>query len=80
MTMPCLARVEPSGDGWIVRGDLSARPLDLATGARAEQAARDLADRLAGTGEPVVLEIGLRAGARAGRLVFPPCIGRPDAA
>ena len=72
MTMPCFIFVEPSGDGWIVRGDFRGRPLQFPTGARAEQAARDLAHRLADAGEPVVLEIRLRDGARAGRFLFPP--------
>ncbi len=72
MTMPCFIFVEPSSDGWIVRGDFSGGPLQFATGARAEQAARDLAHRLADAGEPVILEIRLRDGARAGRFLFPP--------
>lgn len=72
MTMPCFIFVEPSGDGWIIRGDFHGGPLQFPTGARAEQAARDLAHRLADAGEPVVLEIRLRDGARAGRFLFPP--------
>lgn len=75
--MPCFIFVEPSGDGWIVRGDFDGGPLEAATGARAEQAARDLAHRLADAGEPVVLEIRLRDGARAGRFLFPPFGGEP---
>ncbi|MBI1684231.1 hypothetical protein I4Q42_11190 [Caulobacter hibisci] len=70
--MPCFIFVEPSSDGWIVRGDFRGGPLQFPTGARAEQAARDLAHRLADAGEPVVLEIRLRDGARAGRFLFPP--------
>lgn len=70
--MPCLIFVEPSGDGWIVRGDFHDSPLTYPTGARAEQAARNLAHRLADAGDPVVLEIRLRNGARAGRFLFPP--------
>jgi hypothetical protein len=72
MTMPCFIFVEPSSDGWIVRGDFRGGPLQFPTGARAEQAARDLAHRLADAGEPVVLDIRLRDGARAGRFLFPP--------
>ncbi|PXA95122.1 hypothetical protein DMC25_00315 [Caulobacter sp. D4A] len=70
--MPSLLLVEPSGDGWIVRGDFSDSPLTYSSGARAEQAARDLALRLAEAGEPVVLDIRLRDGGRAGRFLFPP--------
>jgi hypothetical protein len=50
------------------------------TGAGAEQAARNLARRLADAGEPVILEIKLRNGARAGRFLFPPRIDRDSAA
>ncbi|WP_233206670.1 DUF2188 domain-containing protein [Caulobacter sp. FWC2] len=77
--MPCFIFVEPSDDGWIVRGDFEGGPLNFATGARAEQAARDLAHRLADAGEPVVLEIRLRDGARGGRFLFPPYGGEPGA-
>jgi len=80
MTMPCFIFVEPSSDGWIVRGDFSGGPLQFATGARAEQAARDLAHRLADAGEPVVLDIRLRDGARAGRFLFPPHAAETEAA
>lgn len=72
MIMPCFVFVEPSDDAWIVRGDFNDSPLEFATGARAEQAARDLAHRLAEAGQPVVLDIRLRDGARAGRFLFPP--------
>lgn len=78
--MPCFIFVEPSGDGWIVRGDFGNSPLEFATGARAEHAARDLAHRLADTGEPVILEIRLRNGARAGRFLFTPYASRPETA
>lgn len=64
--------VEPSQDGWIVRGDFAESPLQFPTGARAEPVARELSHRLADAGEAVVLEIGLRNGARAGRFLFPP--------
>jgi len=80
MTMPCFIFVEPSSDGWIVRGDFRDSPLMFPTGARAEQAARDWAHRLADGGEPVVLEIRLRDGARAGRFLFPPHAADTEAA
>ncbi len=66
-------------DGWIIRGDFRGGPLTFPTGARAEQAARDIAHRLAETGEPVVLEIRLRDGARAGRFLFPPRAAETEA-
>jgi hypothetical protein len=72
MTMTCFIFVEPSNDGWIVRGDFPKSALRFPTGARAEQAARELAHRLADAGTPVILEIRLRDGARAGRFLFPP--------
>ena len=80
MTMPCFIFVEPAGDGWIVRGDFRGAPLQFLTGARAEQSARELAHRLADAGEPVVLEIRLRDGARAGRFLFPPHAAGAEAA
>ncbi|NGM49333.1 hypothetical protein G5B46_06920 [Caulobacter sp. 602-2] len=73
--MPSYIFVEPSINGWIVRGDFETSPRTFATGARAEQAARDLCHGLAQAGEPVVLEIRLRNGERAGRFLFPPSLG-----
>ena len=70
--MPSHIFVEPAGEAWAVRSDLSRNPTIYSTGASAEHAARDLAHRLADAGEPVVLEIKLRDGARAGRFLFPP--------
>lgn len=64
--------VEPAGEAWAVRSALSDFPMFFSSGARAEHAARDLAHRLADAGEPVVLEVRLRDGARAGRFLFPP--------
>ncbi|PVM93628.1 hypothetical protein DDF67_02760 [Caulobacter endophyticus] len=78
--MLCSVFVEPSQDGWIVRGDFTESPLAFTTGARAEQAARELSHRLAEAGEPVVLDIRLRNGSRAGRFLFPPYGGAPAAA
>ncbi|MBI1684865.1 hypothetical protein [Caulobacter hibisci] len=69
--MPCFIFVEPSGDGWVVRGDFRNSPLMFPTGGRAEQAARDLALGLAEAGDPVVLDIRLLDGGRAGRYLFP---------
>jgi hypothetical protein len=75
--MTCYLFVEPSTDGWIVRGDPDQGTRRYQSGAKAEQAARDIAHRLAGVGEPVVLEIRLRDGARGGRFLFPPDLGEP---
>lgn len=72
MTMPSLIRVEPVGPVWALSTCLSENPIYFSTGARAEVAARRLAERLADAGEPVVLEIRLRDGQRAGRFLFPP--------
>lgn len=77
--MPCYIFVEPAEDGWIVRGDFSGGPKTFATGARAEQAARELSHALSDAGQLVVLDIRLRDGARAGRFVFPPHGGRATA-
>lgn len=77
--MPCFIYVEPFEDGWVVRGDFSDSPLRFPTGARAEHAARELCHRLSDEGEPVVLEIRLRNGARAGRFLFPAHAAEPEA-
>ena len=78
--MSSLVLVEPAGDAWAVQSSLTDSPMVFPTGAGAEQAARRLAHRLADAGEPVVLEIKLRDGARAGRFLFPPRIDRDSAA
>lgn len=70
--MPTHIYVEPAGEAWAILSDLSDNPMLFVTGASAEQAARALAHRLADAGEPVVLEIKLRDGVRAGRFFFPP--------
>src|SRR4051812_8224383 len=67
--------VEPAAEAWTVRSELFDNSMLFSTGARAEQAARDLARRLADAGEPIVLEVRLRDGAKAGRFLFPPRIG-----
>ncbi|WP_146198067.1 DUF2188 domain-containing protein [Caulobacter endophyticus] len=74
--MPSYLFVEPSDDGWIVRGDFADSPRTFPTGAGAEEAARDLAQGLADDG---ALVIRLRDGARAGRFLFPPHGGAPEA-
>ena len=78
--MPSQIFVEPAGEAWAMRGDLFDNLLIYPTGASAEQAARGLAHRLADAGEPVVLEIRLRDGARAGRFLFPPRLDGDDIA
>ncbi|WP_343699659.1 hypothetical protein [Caulobacter sp.] len=64
--------VEPIDQGWAVRACQVENGMFYRTGAEAEAAARDLCQRLADAGEPAVLEIKLRGGARAGRFLFPP--------
>lgn len=78
--MPTHIYVEPAGEAWAVQSSLSDNPMIFATGASAEQAARALAHRLADAGEPVVLDIKLRDGARAGRFLFPPRLNADDVA
>lgn len=78
--MPSFVFVEPSQQGWAVRGDFDESPMPFTTGAAAERAAREIALRLADAGEPVVLEIRLRNGERAGRFLFPPYGGDPPLA
>ena len=64
--------VRPLGQGWIVRQAGAANPQVFRSGARAEDAARALGQRLAGAGHPAEVRIFLRDGALAGRISCAP--------
>jgi hypothetical protein len=64
--------IVPSADGWAVKSDTFDSEMFFTSGAKAEAAARSLATRIAGAGEPVEIEIYLRDGALGGRYGFPP--------
>jgi hypothetical protein len=74
--MALLISVAPAGDGWAVRSEALERDLTFDRGARAEAAARALADRYAKSGRHAEVEIFLRDGALAGRFIHP---ARPGA-
>lgn len=66
--------VQPFGDGWSVRSDAFDSEMMFLSGAKAEAAARRLADKLTRGGESAEIRIFLRDGQLAGRVVRP---GRP---
>ena len=68
--------VQPFGDGWSVRSDGFDSEMMFLSGAKAEAAARRLADKLTRGGETTEICIYLRDGQLAGRVVRP---GRPMA-
>ena len=61
--------VEPVEGGWTVKVESVDNPMMFVSGRAAEDAARDLALKLAGGGEDVELELRLRGGERAARFV-----------
>jgi hypothetical protein len=63
--------VAPAGDRWTVHSDVLQDDMTFEQGARAEAAARTLADDWARSGRPAEVRIFLRDGALAGRLVYP---------
>jgi hypothetical protein len=63
--------VQPFGDGWSVRSDVFDSEMMFLSGAKAEAAARRLADTLARGGETAEICIFLRDGQLAGRFVRP---------
>ena len=67
--------VEPAGGGWTVRHAGSLEPLAFLSGARAEDAARRLAEAMAEAGHAAEIRITLRDGSLAGRFVCSPSQG-----
>ena len=63
--------VQPFGDGWSVRSDAFDSEMMFLSGAKAEAAARRLADKLVKGGESAEIRIFLRDGQLAGRVVRP---------
>ncbi|HWA60672.1 MAG TPA: hypothetical protein VG939_04820 [Caulobacteraceae bacterium] len=64
-------RVEPVEGGWALRQATVDNPQLFASGAKAEDAARRLADRLARAGSDAEIRIFLRDGSLAGRFLCP---------
>jgi hypothetical protein len=61
--------VQPAGDGWSVTSDAFDSAMMFHSGAKAEAAARRLAETLARSGENSEIRIYLRDGHLAGRFV-----------
>jgi hypothetical protein len=64
--MALLISVSPAGEGWAVRSDALEAELTFRGGARAEAAARALAEEFADAGRTAEVRIFLRDGALAG--------------
>ena len=69
--------VEPLAEGWAIRAPAIANDLIFRTGSSAEDAAKALALRLAGAGEPVRLKLKLRNSDIAARFICLPPLA-PD--
>ena len=63
--------VEPMAQGWAVRQDNIDNPQVFNSGAKAEDAARRLAQRLARAGQSSEVDVYLRDGVLAGRFSCP---------
>jgi len=63
--------VQPVGDGWSVVSDAFDSDMMFLSGAKAESAARRMADAMAKTGEASEIRIFLRDGQLAGRFLTP---------
>ena len=71
--------VEPLASGWAVRSDVLDNLMVFSSGSAAERAGRDLAVRLAAAGEPAELQVRLKDGSKAARLVcLPPTDRDPE--
>jgi len=69
--VPTVISVAPEGDAWAVRCPEFENPMIFKSGARAEAAARWLAQRFNRAGRTCVLELRLRNGDLAGRFLCP---------
>jgi hypothetical protein len=69
--MTRIIAVQPFGDGWSVRSDVFDSEMMFLSGAKAEAAARRLADKLARSGQSAEIRIFLRDGQLAGSFVRP---------
>ncbi len=63
--------VEPMADGWAVRQDEVVNPQVFSSGAKAEDAALRLAQRLADAGQASEVQVYLRDGVLGGRFACP---------
>jgi hypothetical protein len=63
--------VEPFAQGWAVRQSAADNSQLFVSGAKAEDAAMRLGERLAGAGEATEIQVYLRGGALAGRFLCP---------
>jgi hypothetical protein len=71
--------VEPLGAGWAVRSDIIDNLMVFRSGGAAERTGRDLARSLALAGEPAEVQLRLKDGAKAARVIcLPPTDRDPD--
>jgi len=69
--VPTVISVAPEGEGWAVRCPAFENAMIFKSGARAEAAARWLAQRFNRAGRTCLLELRLRNGELAGRFLCP---------
>jgi hypothetical protein len=69
--MTQIISVQPIGEGWSMRTDAFDSEMVFLSGAKAEAAARRLAETLARNGQGAEIRIFLRDGRLAGRVVRP---------
>lgn len=61
--------VTPADTGWAVRSEMIVSPLLFRSGAKAEAAAKRLAQAIANGGDAVAIDINLRNGKTGGRYI-----------
>lgn len=71
--------VQPAAFGWEVTSPIAETPQTFLSGAKAEAAARSLAEHLARKGYTAELRVHLHDGSLAGRFVCAPVIELPSA-
>jgi hypothetical protein len=71
--------VQPAETGWVVMSSASDSPMMFERGADAEAAARRLGDELSARGQPAQIDVHLKDGSLAARLVCAPAqAGEPS--
>ncbi len=76
--MPHMISVQPAETGWVVTSSATPAPMMFERGGDAEAAARRLGDELSAGGQPTQIDVHLKDGRLAARLICaPPQTGEP---